>query len=101
MKNNFESYPCFVVYVGKERDNFIEWLKSEGFSLKHSYGAGRPWVHVYLKEKLYVGGKGGIAFGYTMDNHAISIDDFLIIYNIYKKYKDWHFMDITGDGPKS
>lgn len=98
MKNNLESYPCFVVRTGKKRrTEFIDWLKKEHFELKHTYGWGAPWVHVYLKEKLYVGGKTGIAFGYNIGGHAITIEEFKTIYAIYKKYEGSHFMDCGID----
>jgi len=94
------SHPCFVVYTGKERrPSFERWLKNEGFRLRDTYGGGVPWVHVYLENREYCWGRGGVGRGYSIGDHAITIEDFETIYNIYKKYEGLHFMDVTGDGP--
>ena len=91
---------CFVVYTGRDqKESFVTWLEEEGFTLKSTYGGGRPWVHVFLAEKKYIPGKLGVGFGYCVGDHAISIDDFKVIYDIYRKYQGLHFMDITGKGP--
>lgn len=91
--------PCFVVYTGSERSSFERWLEGEGFKLRTTYGGGVPWIHVYLEDKEYNWGKSGVGRGYSIGNHAISIEGFMTIYNIYKKYEGLHFMDISGDGP--
>lgn len=93
MTNNYDLYPCFVVYTGDDfRWEFQDWLEGEGFIPKRSHGGSQPWIHVYLEERMYLGGKLGISFGHAIGDHAISIDDFKTIYYIYEKYLGTSFM---------
>ena len=67
---------------------FLAFLKAEGFnygSNKGNYGC--PWVYVDITTKQYAYGIPGIAVVGEIGNHAITINEFMIIYNIFKKYE--------------
>ena len=68
---------------------FLEFLKKEGYtygSHKGSYGC--PWVHVDITTKQYAYGMPGIEPVGAIGDHAITIGEFMTIYNIYKKYEN-------------
>lgn len=77
---NFKNYP-------EIDDPFINWLKSEGFkwhNVYHSLGTG-IWLNI--NNKIIACGKSGIRCFEEIGHHAITIDEFKVIYEIYKKYK--------------
>lgn len=68
--------------------SFYEFLKKEGFEKwppAHNYDM--PWVYVNINSKLYARGMPGIGIAETLGDHAVTIDEFKTIYNIYKKYE--------------
>lgn len=70
-------------------DEFVEWLKSEGFSVYEKYSG--TWVHitalyVNLNTKTYSFGKPGIKLFEPIGGHAITTEEFKTIYAVYKKY---------------
>ncbi len=89
------------IYEGKKkafliRDNsfknndseFVRFLKSEGYSYgspKGNYGC--PWIYVDITTKQFAYGVPGIALVGVLGEHAITIDDFMTIFKIYKKYE--------------
>ena len=67
---------------------FFSFLKAEGFSYgSHKGNYGCPWIHVDITTKQYACGMPGIEPVGTIGNHAITMDEFMTIYNIYKKYE--------------
>lgn len=74
---------------------FYDWLKSEGFisgwEAGMSYDKGFyqgyvDWIYVNLNTKIVVPGMLGIDLFKPIGNHAITIEEFKTIYEIYKKY---------------
>ena len=66
---------------------FFKWLRDEGFTFGGYHGNyGCPWVHVNITRKQYAYGMPGVAFAVPLGNHAITMDEFMTIYEIYKKY---------------
>ena len=72
-----------------ENSWFFKWLKDEGFSYYHcgSTTSGVGWVYINLTSKVYTGGKTGVSVTSVIANHAITIEEFMTIYQIYKKYE--------------
>ncbi len=67
---------------------FVEWLKSEGFTYgwdKGNYGV-CDWAFINITSKQYAYGMPGVQITVPTGNHAITVDEFMVIYNIYKKY---------------
>lgn len=82
-----------------------KWLKDEGFiswGRKGVYSA-VDWVFINLSSKVYAPGMPGVAVTSVIGKHAITLDEFMTIYQIFKKYegletlrmserdqKEWH-----------
>lgn len=82
-----------------------KWLKDEGFiswGLKGVY-SGVDWVFINLSSKVFAPGMPGVSVTSVIGNHAITMDEFMTIYHIFKKYeglerlrmskadqKEWH-----------
>ena len=67
---------------------FFQWLREEGFTFGGYHGNyGCPWVHVNITRKQYAYGMPGVGLAEPLGNHAITIDEFKTVYNIYKKYE--------------
>ena len=67
---------------------FYEFLRRNGYtygSNKGSYGC--PWVHVDITTKQYAHGMPGVEIVGTIGDHAITISEFMTIYNIFRKYE--------------
>ncbi len=93
MRKDFFGISTFLVKgedLKKEWDSkFIKYLKSENFESWHHKGffANCNWLYINLNTKTYAPGMPGIQITKVIGNHAITIDEFFIIYNIYKKYE--------------
>ena len=79
---------AFLVYgddLGKQESMFINFLRAEGFQCKYEFWD-CPWVWVNIDTKVYGRGRPGVAYAGIIGGHAITIDEFMSIYDIYKKY---------------
>lgn len=79
---------CFLVSgedLGCQESDFISFLRSEGFQCKYGFWD-CPWVWVNIETKVYGRGRPGVAYAGVIGGHAITIDEFMTIYEIYKKY---------------
>ena len=67
---------------------FYEWLLEQGF--KHAWHKGHygccDWVYINITHKLFAYGMPGVPIVQAIGNHAITIDEFWTIYDIYQKY---------------
>lgn len=83
----------FLVYdenfrkIPLHKNPFIGWLKSEGFKWHNIYHSGGTGIWVNLNNKTIACGKPGIRCFEEIGHHAITIDEFKVIYGIYKKYR--------------
>ena len=71
-----------------ENSAFKEYLVSEGFRKwipGHSYET--TWIYININTKVYAKGMPGINVTRHIGNHAVTIDEFKVIYNIFKKYE--------------
>ena len=67
---------------------FYEFLRRNGYTYgTHKGNYGCPWVHVDITTKQYAYGMPGVSFVGELGNHAITISEFMTIYNIFKKYE--------------
>lgn len=78
---NFQKIPL-------HENQLIQWLKSEGFKWHNVYRSGGTGIWVNLNNKTIACGKPGIRCFEEIGHHAITIDEFKVIYDIYKKYRD-------------
>ena len=68
--------------------DFIQWMHKEGYRNAYFKGCyGCPWVFVSITCKTYAYGMPGIKIVQPVGNHAITIDEFKMIFEIYKKYE--------------
>lgn len=62
---------------------------NEGFKLGSHHGNyGCWWIYVDITNKQYAYGMPSIEVIGAIGNHAITINEFMTIYNIYKKYEN-------------
>jgi len=68
---------------------FYQWLKEEGFEGwgRKGFFSGVDWIFININSKIMAPGMPGIGITYPFGNHAVTIDEFKTIYNIYKKYE--------------
>lgn len=92
-KFNATGFEAFLVCDKTLKDKnapFFKWLEDEGFSygmLGHGHFPNVCWIYINLTSKLYIFGIPGIPLVNSVCNHAITIDEFKTIYEIYKKYE--------------
>ncbi|MEG0914065.1 MAG: hypothetical protein RSC86_04015 [Oscillospiraceae bacterium] len=66
---------------------FYQWLRSEGFSFGGYHGCyGCFWAYINITRKQYAYGMPGVGLAQPIGNHAITIEEFMQIYTIYRKY---------------
>ncbi len=67
---------------------FVKWMREEGFRTAYYKGCwGCSWMFVSITTKRYAYGMPGIKIVTPTGNHAITLDEFMTIYEIYKKYE--------------
>nr|MBQ4455597.1 hypothetical protein [Clostridia bacterium] len=79
---------CFLVSgedLGQQDSKFISFLRDEGFKGKYGFWD-CPWIWVNIETKVYGRGRPGVKYCNAIGDHAITIDEFMTMYNIYKKY---------------
>ncbi len=81
----------FLVQDESLRDadsDFVSWLREEGFRagfFEECYGC--SWVFVSITKKTFAYGMPGVRIVHPLGNHAVTIDEFRAIYEIFKKYE--------------
>ena len=86
---------CFLVSgedLGHKNSEFIAFLRNEGFQCKYGFWD-CSWVWVNIDSKVYGRGRPGVAYVGVIGGHAITISEFMTIYNIYKKYQGYQIID--------
>lgn len=68
--------------------SFVKFLHSEGFKTcgRKGYYSGIDWIYVNINNKRYAFGVPGVAVTEPVGEHAITIEEFRVVYEIYKKY---------------
>lgn len=71
-----------------DETEFKRFLDNEGFEKwYYSKNFETTWVYVNINSKTYAKGMPGINVTAHLGHHAITIEEFKTIYNIYKKYE--------------
>ncbi len=93
MRNISEGTGAILVrekYVDERKNReFIEYLKNEGFErwTKGKYYPDVDWIFVNINSKCYAFGMPGIKITTPLGEHAVTIEEFKVIYEIYRKYE--------------
>ena len=74
--------------IGDNSHPFWAWLQQEGFhAWRHHGNFGMDWVFINLNSMIYAPGMLGMGLAFPIRNHAISAEEFKIIWAIYEKYE--------------
>lgn len=76
MIGNWQATP---IHKFLEDEGFIPWGKAKSHE-------GVDWLYINIYSKVYSKGMYGAALTKVVGDHAITFDEFLTIYSIYKKY---------------
>ena len=71
---------------GENKKGVVNFLKREGFKCTAGFW-GCPWYWIDLNNKNYKPGRPGVAYGSVIGDHAITFEEFKIIYRIFKQYE--------------
>lgn len=93
---------CFVIKDARLKKDWhltpiYSFLKQEGFvGEKGGYSIeGIDWLYINIYSKVFLKGRGGINFTEVVGDHAITFEEFLTIYAIYKKYDGLDCLKMT------
>ena len=80
-----------------------QFLKDEGFICwgKAKSHADIDWLYINIYSKVYSKGMYGVGLTRVVGGHAITFEEFLTIYNIYKKYEGFSMLKMTAEEQKS
>ena len=90
---------CFLVryYKEKEKNELLNYLKNNNFEwIKHSSSLPKgQWFFININTKICRVGLIGVGIVKELvGKHAISVNDFINIAEIFKKYENYKFLDI-------
>ena len=71
-------------------EGFINWGKAKSHPEIN-------WLYVNIYSKVYSKGMYGVGLTKVVANHAITFEEFLTIYNIYKKYEGFCPLQMTQE----
>lgn len=89
--DDVKAYEAFVVKDWSLNDvdaPFFKWLEDNGFKkgfIKGHYGC--DWVFVSITHKLFAYGMPGVQIVTETGGHAITIEEFFVVWKIFAKYK--------------
>ena len=79
-----------------------QFLKEEGFIA--AQGArnieGIDWMFINISSKVFAKGRPGIGLAPVSGNHAVTFDEFLTIYNIFKQYEGCYMLKMSKQEQK-
>jgi hypothetical protein len=90
---------CFLVRFTNDDENekLLKYLKENDYNwvnISSSIPRG-PWYFINLNTKMCIVGRVGIGqVSEVVGNHAISVDEFIKIAEIYKKYESLKILDL-------
>lgn len=76
---------------------FFDWLRAEGFSYDCHNHVEYGWAYVNLNSKIFSPGVGGARLAEEFGHHAVTLAEFMTIYNIYKKYEGFTALDFSKE----
>ena len=76
-----------------------KFLEDEGFICwgKAKTRESVDWLYINIYSKVYSKGMVGVGLTKVVADHAITFDEFLTIYNIYKKYEGLPVLRMNED----
>ena len=87
---------CDDTLINFDDSSFKQYLDSEGFEKwKKGHSFNTSWIYVNINSKFYAKGMPGIGVTSHLGEHAITIDEFKTIYNIFKQYKGLSLICMT------
>lgn len=92
---------CFLVRFTNDNENekLLKYLKENNYNwvnISSSIPRG-PWYFINLNTKMCIVGRIGIGqVSEVVGNHAISVDDYILIAELFKKYDDLRFIEINN-----
>ena len=105
-KLNYKS-SCFLIKDERLKSNWnltpiYDFLKKEGFENAKGYKGweGVDWLFVNIYSKVFTKGRPSIAYAPVVGDHAITFDEFVVIYNIFKKYEGFSTLKMTAQEQK-
>lgn len=67
---------------------FWSWLREHGFQFQgHGHWDHVDWVFINVNSMVYMPGMPGMRLATPLFNHAITVEEFLMIWDIYSKYQ--------------
>ena len=68
---------------------FLKFLRDEGYQINTSKGVfpNCPWIYVDIEKKLYAYAIPGFPVTDFVGDHAIRLNEFYLIYEIFDQYK--------------
>ncbi len=76
-----------------EPNRLTAFMRNEGFSCTAGFW-GCSWYFIDVENMQYKPGRPGVGYGKIINEHAITLDEFIVIYNIYKKYKNKNLFEM-------
>lgn len=92
---------CFLVRFNNdnENDKLLKYLKENNYNwvtVTSSIPRG-TWYFININAKMCIVGRIGIGHvSEVVGNHAISVDDYIMIAELFKKYDDLRFIEINN-----
>jgi len=83
---------CILVkYLNNEEKKLIDYLNKNRYKhlLKGPIGLEQykcDWYWININSKIYCIGKPGVAYTKPLGDHAITVEEFIIINDIFEKY---------------
>lgn len=81
--------------------HIYDWLKGEGFITWGKKGVFfTDWVYINILSKVYAPGVPGVGITKVVGDHAISFEEFKIIYSIFKNYEGFSTLKMNEQEQK-
>ena len=102
-----ENSSCFLIKDERVKEKWdsnpiYQFLKEEGFQYAKGYKSieGIDWLYVNIYSKVFAKGRPCIAYAPVVGDHAITFDEFVVIYNIFKKYEGYSVLRMNAQEQK-
>ena len=98
----FEGAACVLIKEPELNDKqhpFWAWLEDEGFYPwnHHVQYKGEYWVYININTRYYLHAMSDIPLPTPIGNHAVTIQEFKTIWEIYKKYSGLPLLKMNND----
>lgn len=94
-----------VVYEENETFKLTSLLAKEGYKSNGGPPLFFPeeplpfcnWMFIHIVKKTFYRGAPGVRYAYVIGEHAITVDEFFVIFEIYKKYEGLKLREFRQD----